>query len=231
MQELPIKRFYRHVLDSKPSFTDQGDLRSLQATFDRLPREALLNLALDVPPAWVVAPKESIHDLDNIKLSALKEGANVDAIYGLEPYFDRRTFEGCYRRTSAARCPASPRHSQGPRIHRYHHHGQSWVLSNLKQTPVIGTSSFSQDEVPRSSTLTLLVSLDIVRSLAMRAPRSLSYPFRVRLCTHGCQENLVWRPKTSSKKLALVSSRQAVQLQTTSTEPAAGHLPCSPTWA
>lgn len=84
MQELPIKRFYRHVLDSKPSFTDQGDLRSLQATFDRLPREALLNLALDVPPAWVVAPKESIHDLDNIKLSALKEGANVDAIYGLE---------------------------------------------------------------------------------------------------------------------------------------------------
>ena len=84
MQELPIKRFYRHVLDSTPSFTDDGELRGMQATFDRLPREALLNLALDVPPAWVVAPKESIHDLDNIKLSALKEGANVDAIYGLE---------------------------------------------------------------------------------------------------------------------------------------------------
>ena len=84
MQELPIKRFYRHVLDSKPSFTEDGDLQSLQATFDRLPKEALLNLALDVPPAWVVAPKESIHDLDNIKLSALKEGVNVDAIYGLE---------------------------------------------------------------------------------------------------------------------------------------------------
>ena len=84
MQELPIKRFYRHVLDSKPSFTEEGDVRSLQATFDRLPREALLNLALDVPPAWVVAPKESIHDLDNIKLGALKEGVNVDAIYGLE---------------------------------------------------------------------------------------------------------------------------------------------------
>ena len=84
MQELPIKRFYRHVLDVKPSFTEEGDLRSLQATFDRLPKDALLNLALDVPPAWLVAPKESIHDLDNIKLSALKEGANVDAIYELE---------------------------------------------------------------------------------------------------------------------------------------------------
>ena len=84
MQELPIKRFYRHVLHSKPSFTEDGDVRSLQAQFDRLPREALLNLALDVPPAWVVAPKDSIHDLDNIKLSALKEGLNVDAVYGLE---------------------------------------------------------------------------------------------------------------------------------------------------
>ncbi|KAL2045570.1 hypothetical protein N7G274_001998 [Stereocaulon virgatum] len=84
MQELPIKRFYRHVLDAKPSFTEEGELRNLQAKFDRLPKDALLNLALDVPPAWLVAPKESIHDLDNIKLSALKEGANVDAIYELE---------------------------------------------------------------------------------------------------------------------------------------------------
>ena len=84
MQELPIKRFYRHVLDAKPSFNEDGELRSLQAMFDKLPKDALLNLALDVPPAWLVAPKESVHDLDNIKLSALKEGDNVDAIYELE---------------------------------------------------------------------------------------------------------------------------------------------------
>ena len=84
MQELPIKRFYRHVLDAKPSFDDDGGLRSLQATFEGLPKEALLNLALDVPPAWLVAPKESIYDLDNIKLSALKEDSNIDAIYELE---------------------------------------------------------------------------------------------------------------------------------------------------
>ena len=84
MQELPIKRFYRHVLDAKPSFTEDGSLRDLQATFEGLPKEPLLNLALDVPPAWLVSPKESIHDLDNIKLSALKDGSNVDAIYELE---------------------------------------------------------------------------------------------------------------------------------------------------
>ena len=84
IQELPIKRFYRHALDVKPSFTDSGDIRGLAAEFHGVPKEALLNLALDVPPAWLVAPKVSIHDLDNIKLSALKEGANVDALYELE---------------------------------------------------------------------------------------------------------------------------------------------------
>ncbi|KAF6218705.1 hypothetical protein HO133_006056 [Letharia lupina] len=84
MKELPVKRFYRHVLDAKPTFTEDGDLRDLKATFSGLPKDALLNLALDVPPAWLVAPKESVHDLDNIKLSALKEGVDVDAIYELE---------------------------------------------------------------------------------------------------------------------------------------------------
>ncbi|KAI4199522.1 MAG: hypothetical protein LQ350_004588 [Teloschistes chrysophthalmus] len=84
IQELPIKRFYRHVLVATPTFTDDGALRDLKATFEGVPKEALLNLALDVPPAWLVAPKESIHDLDNIKLSALKDGTSIDAIYELE---------------------------------------------------------------------------------------------------------------------------------------------------
>ena len=84
MQELPVKRFYRHVLDAKPFFDEEGSLKDPRATFEGLPKEALLNLALDVPPAWLVAPKESVHDLDNIMLSALKEGSNIDAIYELE---------------------------------------------------------------------------------------------------------------------------------------------------
>ncbi len=84
MQELPVKRFYRHVLDARPSFTEDGALRHLQATFEGLPNEALLTLALDVPPAWLVAPKESIHDPDNIKLSTLKENSHIDVVYELE---------------------------------------------------------------------------------------------------------------------------------------------------
>lgn len=82
LQELPIKRFYRYVLDSKPTFDDAGAVKSLGASFRGLPQEALLNLGMDIPPAWLVAPKVSIYDLDNIKLSSIKN--NVEALYELE---------------------------------------------------------------------------------------------------------------------------------------------------
>ncbi|KAL3468539.1 UDP-glucose:glycoprotein glucosyltransferase-domain-containing protein [Aspergillus heterothallicus] len=83
LRELPIKRFYRYVLDSEPSFSDEGAVLRPAATFSGVPNEALLTLGMDVPPSWLVAPQDSIHDLDNIKLSSVK-GSNVDAIYALE---------------------------------------------------------------------------------------------------------------------------------------------------
>lgn len=82
LEELPIKRFFRYVLESKPSFDESGAIRGGQATFNGLPSEALLTLAMDVPPAWLVAAKDSIHDLDNIKLSSTN--SDVDATYELE---------------------------------------------------------------------------------------------------------------------------------------------------
>ncbi len=84
IQELPVKRFYRHVLAATPSFELDGSLRSPTAHFEGVPKEALLNLAMDVPPSWLVAPKECNYDLDNIKLSSLKNGADIDAVYELE---------------------------------------------------------------------------------------------------------------------------------------------------
>ncbi|OMP84981.1 UDP-glucose:glycoprotein glucosyltransferase [Diplodia seriata] len=84
LSELPVKRFYRYVLASKPSFDENGSTEALQARFDGIPSEALLNLGLDVPPQWVVAAKESVHDLDNIKLSQLKGQSSIDAVYELE---------------------------------------------------------------------------------------------------------------------------------------------------
>jgi len=84
LQDLPVKRFYRYVLQSKPSFDEDGSLEALSAKFERLPKETLLTMAMDVPPSWLVAPKESIYDLDNIKLSSVPADAMVDAVYELE---------------------------------------------------------------------------------------------------------------------------------------------------
>ncbi|KAF4337622.1 KRE5-killer toxin-resistance [Fusarium beomiforme] len=80
--ELPIKRFFRYVLDSKPSFDQTGHVQSPKAIFKGLPSEALLTAGVDVPPAWLVAAKESVQDLDNIKLSSVK--ADIDVTYELE---------------------------------------------------------------------------------------------------------------------------------------------------
>lgn len=84
LEELPIKRFYRHVLVSKPTFDINGALNHVGARFTGLPADALLNIGMDIPPAWLVAPKESVHDLDNIKLSAVKSGGDIEAVYELE---------------------------------------------------------------------------------------------------------------------------------------------------
>ncbi|KAI9676859.1 MAG: hypothetical protein M1817_006698 [Caeruleum heppii] len=84
LSELPIKRFYRHVLEAKPAFDENGMVKRPLARFTGIPRDALLNVAMDVPPSWLVAPKDSIHDLDNIKLSSLRDQSNIDAVYELE---------------------------------------------------------------------------------------------------------------------------------------------------
>ncbi|KAJ5103763.1 hypothetical protein N7532_004292 [Penicillium argentinense] len=84
MKEIPVKRFYRYVLNSEPSFTVEGSLSRPKASFSGVPVEALLTLGMDVPSSWLVAPKDSVHDLDNIKLSSVKPDSNVDAVYALE---------------------------------------------------------------------------------------------------------------------------------------------------
>ncbi|KAF2724332.1 glycosyltransferase family 24 protein [Polychaeton citri CBS 116435] len=84
LEELPVKRFYRQVLESKPTFNDDGALRGLSAHFSGLPADALLNMGMDLPASWLVAPKDSVHDLDNIKLSATRGDGDIEAIYELE---------------------------------------------------------------------------------------------------------------------------------------------------
>lgn len=82
IDELPVKRFYRYVLGSKPTFDDAGSIGARNATFRGLPSDTLLTAGINVPPAWLVAPKASVHDLDNIKLTSTQ--SDIEAMYELE---------------------------------------------------------------------------------------------------------------------------------------------------
>ncbi len=84
LSELPVKRFYRQVLHSTPVFTSDGLLATPKASFTGIPGDALLNLGMHVPPSWLVAPKESVFDLDNLKMNSLPPGQDIDAVYELE---------------------------------------------------------------------------------------------------------------------------------------------------
>jgi UDP-glucose:glycoprotein glucosyltransferase len=82
LKEIPIKRFYRYVLESKPLFNADGSLKDTKAQFASVPQEALLTVGMDVPAPWLVAPKQSVTDLDNIKLSSVN--GDVNAVYELQ---------------------------------------------------------------------------------------------------------------------------------------------------
>lgn len=82
LKELPVKRFYRYVLDAEPKFNGNGILEKQSANFAGVPQEALLTLGMHVAPAWLVAATETVYDLDNIKLSTAS--GDVKAVYELE---------------------------------------------------------------------------------------------------------------------------------------------------
>ncbi|KAK0610516.1 UDP-glucose:glycoprotein glucosyltransferase-domain-containing protein [Bombardia bombarda] len=87
LSELPVKRFYRYVLESAPSFDASGKVKSLSATFVGVPSETLLIAGMDVPPAWLVTSKVSVDDLDNIRIKDIKARRNtehIEAVYELE---------------------------------------------------------------------------------------------------------------------------------------------------
>ena len=123
LQELPVKRFYRYVLESEPSFDDAGTLRNPSASFTGVPQEALLTVGMDIPPAWLVASKVSVHDLDNIKLSSIK--TDVEALYELEHIL----IEGHSRETSSAAPPRGAQLVLG--TERNPHFADTIIMSNL----------------------------------------------------------------------------------------------------
>jgi UDP-glucose:glycoprotein glucosyltransferase len=72
--------------------------------FSNLPEEPIYTLAMEVPQPWLVRPKESEHDLDNIHLASLapnERATGVKALFDL----DFLVIEGHARDTSTGGAP------------------------------------------------------------------------------------------------------------------------------
>ncbi|KAJ6562664.1 glycosyltransferase family 24 protein [Mycena capillaripes] len=84
-KEIPLKRFYRYALLPSLAFDANGAEIPTQAIFDGLPIEPIYTLGMDVPPSWLVRPREALYDLDNIQLGNLSpQDSSVDAVFGLD---------------------------------------------------------------------------------------------------------------------------------------------------
>ncbi|KAJ7342428.1 glycosyltransferase family 24 protein [Mycena albidolilacea] len=84
-EEIPLKRFYRYALLPSLAFDADGAEIPTQAIFDDLPIEPIYTLGMDVPPSWLVRPREALYDLDNIQLGSLSpQDTSVDAVFGLD---------------------------------------------------------------------------------------------------------------------------------------------------
>lgn len=80
--EMPLKSFFRFVLEPELLFTDQG-IRTNNALFQEVPSTALFTLGMVTPENWLVECIKSPHDLDNIHLEQV-QGSGVFAIFKLQ---------------------------------------------------------------------------------------------------------------------------------------------------
>lgn len=81
--DMPLKSFYRFVLEPELQFTSDGQLtQGPMARFTNLPEAPLLTQNLQVPENWLVESVTSPYDLDNIRLEDVV--SNVHSEYELE---------------------------------------------------------------------------------------------------------------------------------------------------
>ncbi|KAJ1720831.1 killer toxin resistant protein [Coemansia erecta] len=84
LDELPVKRFYRYLWPSRLEFDSAERTVQPEVVFRGIPADPLLTLGMDVPSAWLVTATDSVHDLDNIRLSSVKDQeAGISATYTL----------------------------------------------------------------------------------------------------------------------------------------------------
>ncbi|KAK3776845.1 hypothetical protein RRG08_024619 [Elysia crispata] len=79
LSEMPVKSFYRYVLEPEVTFDSNGMLTSgPTAKFLDMPQKSLLTLNMDTPESWLVEAVTSPYDLDNILLEEVERSVSAD---------------------------------------------------------------------------------------------------------------------------------------------------------
>ncbi|KAG1748320.1 glycosyltransferase family 24 protein [Suillus paluster] len=81
--EIPLKRFYRYSVEPHVQYDNKGNEIPVQVTFNRLSVDPIYTLSMDVPPSWLVRPREALYDLDNIQPSTLPPDG-LHALFSLD---------------------------------------------------------------------------------------------------------------------------------------------------
>ncbi|XP_011150844.1 UDP-glucose:glycoprotein glucosyltransferase isoform X1 [Harpegnathos saltator] len=76
--DMPLKSFYRFVLEPELQFTAEGDISGSLAKFTKLPTSSLLTQYIHAPENWLVEVVRSVYDLDNIKLDNVAIGVHSE---------------------------------------------------------------------------------------------------------------------------------------------------------
>ncbi|XP_064638451.1 UDP-glucose:glycoprotein glucosyltransferase 1-like isoform X2 [Lineus longissimus] len=82
LSEMPLKNFYRFVLEPEVTFKLEKTVTGPIATFSNLPHKPLLTMNFNPPQSWLVESVRTPYDLDNIYLEEIETGVN--AHYELE---------------------------------------------------------------------------------------------------------------------------------------------------
>lgn len=77
--DMPLKSFYRFVLEPELQFTPEGRLTAgPMARFQAMPQSVLLTQNMQVPDNWLVEAVRSPFDLDNIRLEDVESGVHSE---------------------------------------------------------------------------------------------------------------------------------------------------------
>lgn len=80
LTEMPLKRFYRYEATPQLRFDVDGEEATTGCSFHQLPGEPIFTLGMDLPTSWLASPRNSVYDLDNLRLDAIAKRSSATAV-------------------------------------------------------------------------------------------------------------------------------------------------------